>query len=290
MIKSKKHLAFLLNTKWDRLEYIVSNLDKYYYKKEEAKYDKDGNPRLDSKGNIKIRVIYPSTGDLKFLQDKINKRILRNVKLSNAAYGGVKGKDNISNSKTHLGKKFKFVTDLKDCFPSINSGMVYQSFVRNGFSADIASMLTKLTTYKNQIPQGARTSTYVCNIVMQIMDEKLLELCVPNDIVYTRYIDDLTFSSQSDFKHLNKDIIKVIQSESLKLSHAKTWYVLGSTLITGIRVPNNSIDISDEMKTKISSPGTYNEKQKKGQHLYTKRVVGEERLIKLIAKVKDVNN
>ncbi len=160
--------------------------------------------------------------------------------------------------------------------------MVYQSFVRNGFSFDISSILTKLTTYKNQIPQGARTSTYVCNIVMQTLDEKLLDLCATNNIAYTRYIDDLTFSSQSDFKHLNKDIVKNIHSESLKLSHPKTGYVLGSTMITGIRVPNNKIDISDEMKLKISSPGEYNEKQKKGQHLYTKRVVGEEKLMKLI--------
>lgn len=273
MIKSRKHLTSLLNLSWHQLLNIADNLDKYYYKKEEIKKDKLGNPKIDNYGNPKIRIIYPSIGDLKALQDKINKRIFRNVEVSSSAYGGVKGKDNVSNSRKHLGKKFKFVTDLKDCFPSINSGMVYTALIKNNFSPDVASMLTKLTTYKNQIPQGARTSTYVCNIVMQSLDARLIEICQQNDITYTRYIDDLTFSSQKDFKHLTIQLIDIIKSESLRLSHAKTGYVLGSTMITGNRVPNNHLDISDELKDKIANPEKFTEKQRKGQHQYAKRVL-----------------
>ena len=173
-----------------------------------------------------------------------------------------------------LVKNYKFVTDLKDCFPSINSGMVYISFIENGFSPDIASVITKLTTYKNQVPQGARTSTYVCNIVMQSLDSRLSELCMSYNITYTRYIDDLTFSSQTDFKHLTSQILEIIKSESFKLSHAKTGYVIGSTMITGNRVPNNHLDISDELKDKLANPDKFTEKQRKGQHQYAKRVLG----------------
>ena len=184
MIRSKKHLSSILNNSWDHLCELTNKIDKYYYKKEEIKKDKLGNPKLDKKGKLRIRVIYPSKGELKAIQDKINKRIFRYVEMSASAYGGIKGKDNVYNSRKHLGKKYKFVTDLKDCFPSINSGLVYLSLIKNGFSPDVASMITKLTTYKNQVPQGARTSSYVCNIVMQSLDKRLLELCIANNITY----------------------------------------------------------------------------------------------------------
>ena len=105
MIKNKKHLSSILNVSWDHLYDLTNNIDKYYYKKEEIKKDKLGNPKLDNKGNPRIRVIYPSIGELKAIQDKINKRIFRNVEMSKSAYGGIKGKDNVSNSRKHLGKK-----------------------------------------------------------------------------------------------------------------------------------------------------------------------------------------
>lgn len=274
MIRSKKHLSSILNNSWDHLCELTNKIDKYYYKKEEIKKDKLGNPKLDKKGKLRIRVIYPSKGELKAIQDKINKRIFRYVEMSASAYGGIKGKDNVYNSRKHLGKKYKFVTDLKDCFPSINSGLVYLSLIKNGFSPDVASMITKLTTYKNQVPQGARTSSYVCNIVMQSLDKRLLELCIANNITYTRYIDDLTFSSQTDFKYLTSQILEIIKSESFKLSHDKTGYVIGSTMITGNRVSNNRLDISDELKEKLSNPDKYTEKQIRGQHQYANRVLG----------------
>ncbi|MBK7303005.1 MAG: RNA-directed DNA polymerase [Saprospiraceae bacterium] len=284
MIKSKKHLSVLLKTKWEKLVEITENIDRYYFENKVIKKDKDGIPKLDKFGNPKIRTIYPSVGELKHLQKLINLKIFRLVPIFECAMGGVKKRDNIINSSFHKGKKYKFLTDLKDCFPSINSDMVYKSLINNGFSADIASILTKLTTYKNQIPQGARTSTYLCNIVMKKLDKQLLDLCHPYDITYTRFIDDLTFSSQSDFKKSAIQIIKIIESEDYKISHRKTGYMIGSTMITGNRVNNNSQTISDQLKSKIATPHSFTENQIKGHYQYAKRVMGEEKFKKLMGE------
>lgn len=272
MIKSKKHLSSLLKTPYSELVRITNNINRFYYKKEEVKEKKDGTPKLDKDGNPRIRILYPSRGKLKILQKTIKSAILSKLTLNEGVYGGVKGKDSVRNAKVHKGKKYKFVTDLKDFYPTVRPKMVYKALIRYGFSSDIASMLTKLTTYKNQVPQGAPTSTHVTNIALSDLDDYMIELCSKGDISYTRYVDDMTFSSQQCFKNLLPEITSAIENYGLKLSHRKTSYAAGSIMITGARVRNNRLSVSDEMSDKLSHPERYSEKQIQGQKAYTKRV------------------
>ncbi|MEO5644248.1 MAG: hypothetical protein ABIQ40_04725 [Bacteroidia bacterium] len=69
---------------------------------------------------------------------------------------------------------------------------------------------------------------------------------------YTRYVDDLTFSSQQDFRPLLNDILAIITSGDFKLSYRKTQYK-GNQTITGIDVFLNKIDGPEKIirKSKI---------------------------------------
>lgn len=272
MIKSKGHLTSLLHLPWSELLRMTQNIDRYYYKKTELKLNKDGTIRYDKNGNTLVRILYPSINELKSLQKLINKAILSKISLNPCVYGGVKGKDNVKNGKAHLGRKYKFVTDLKDFYPSVSAKMVYSALIKHGFSADVASILTKLTTYKNQIPQGAPTSTLIANIALAELDGEISSLSCKHQICYTRFIDDMSFSSQTEFKLHSSDFIKVIKKHQLRLSHKKTAYAIGSIPITGTRVRNNNLDISDELKLKLNYPEQYSEKQRIGHHNYAKRV------------------
>jgi RNA-directed DNA polymerase len=274
MIKSKGHLTSLLHLPWSELLRMTQNIDRYYYKKPVPKLNKDGIIRCDKNGNPIVRILYPSVNELKKLQKLINKAILSKIPLSPCVYGGVKGKDNIKNGKAHLGRKNKFVTDIKDFYPSVSSKMVYTALIKHGFSADVASILTKLTTYKNQIPQGAPTSTHIANIALAELDQDISFLAIKHQICYTRFVDDMSFSSQSEFKVHSYDFIRIIKKHQLQLSHKKTGYASGSIPITGTRVRNNNLDISDELKLKLNNPDQYSEKQIIGQHNYAKRVRG----------------
>jgi len=272
MIKSKKHLSSLLKVPYPELVKITNKINRFYYKKEEVKKKKDGTPKLDKDGNPRIRTLYPSKGKLKEIQAIIKNAILSKLALSQGVYGGVKGKDSVRNAKVHKGKKYKFVTDLKDFYPSVRPKMVYQALIRYGFSSDVASILTKLTTYKNQVPQGAPTSTHITNIALSDLDDYMTDLCSKRNISYTRYVDDMTFSSQQCFKIVLPEIITAIEKYGLKLSHRKTSYAAGSIMITGARVRNNSLSVSDEMSDKLSHPERYKERQIQGHKAYTKRV------------------
>jgi RNA-directed DNA polymerase len=251
-IRSKKYLYFLLKTNKEELNSIFNNLDDYYVPFNEPKRNKDGTIRLRN-GKPEIRKLYPSTGRLKELQQKIKINILRKFDFPPHIQGGVKEKTNITNANIHKGKKYFFTTDIRNFFPSITYNDVYKMFVSLGFSADVSSLLTKLTTYRFQVPQGISTSTYITNLVSLAVDMELLELCKSQEINYTRFIDDLSFSSKKDFSSEIPEILNIIQRNKLRIHQRKTFYKIGPTLITGILVKNNSLKASKEIFSKLDN-------------------------------------
>lgn len=268
-IKSLNHLYYLLQTNKKELEEILSKIDDFYKPYQIRKKNKDGTVRKKS-GVVETRNICPSTGRLKEIQNRIKTQILRKYDFQDFVQGGVKGKDNISNAAVHKGNKYFFTTDLKDFFPSINNRDVYKVFVENGFSADVSSIITKLTTYKGNVPQGIPTSTYITNLAALPIDLDLLKLCGQGEIKYTRFVDDLSFSSKKDFQHLLPEIILIITSNRLRINNRKTRYKIGPTEITGIEVRNNIIKASSDVRFKYETAS--NEKRKQSLMNYIERI------------------
>lgn len=251
IVKSKKYLSYLLGYSFKQLAVVCEHLDSYYYDKYIIKKDKLGNPKLDAAGNEILRKLTPTKGILEIIQDKIKNRILNNTEYPSYVRGGVKKRDNISNAKVHLGKKYFFCTDLKNYFPSIKPKIVYEMFIKNGFSFDIAHILTKLTTFNNQLPQGTHTSTDISNLVFLPIDENIANFCSDKNIVYTRFVDDLVFSSSVDFKSDTKELVRIILSSGFKLNNKKTYYKVGPSEVTGIITSNNKLSLDKYHYLKI---------------------------------------
>ncbi|RZK56028.1 MAG: RNA-directed DNA polymerase [Pedobacter sp.] len=236
-----KKLCVILGFKPQVVTAIIENIDNYYKEWIEKKEDKNGNYKTYKDGTIKKRIIRPSLMELKIIQTIIKNKILSKILMPDCVHGGVKKKSNISNAKPHQGKKYIFTTDLQEFYPNITSEQVYQTLVGLGFSTHFSHYLTKLTTYKYELPQGTPTSTHISNLVFLATDLKLIDLCEKNNITYTRYVDDLTFSSAQDFQHLIKDLLEIVQKDGFKISRRKTNYSSNQT-ITGIEVFLNKID------------------------------------------------
>ncbi len=79
----------------------------------------------------------------------------------------------------------------------------------------------------------------------------LIDLCGKNGITYTRYIDDLTFSSSIDFKHLHSVIFSILNQNNFKINYRKTFYQ-DRLVITGIPVFNNYFDATKDIKIKAA--------------------------------------
>jgi len=233
-----------------QIEYICANIHRYYNEWSEKKPDKkNGGFKTYKDGTEKIRTITPSLKELKAIQRRIKNYILAPISLPHEVHGGVKKRSNITNAKPHQGNKFQFTTDLQAFYPSITHKRVYNTFLSLGYSNHYSHWLTKLTTWQYKLPQGTPTSTHISNLVFLETDYRLIDFCNTNDIIYTRYVDDLTFSSQQCFKDKLQIILKIVTDGQFNISYRKTKYA-GFQNITGVDVFNNYVDAPERIIVK----------------------------------------
>lgn len=242
MIKSKRHLLHVIKVDSNRLEYILTHLDEFYYSFDKTKFNKlTGKPKRDGAGKIKKRTINSSKGDLKSIQSRIYNFLLSNITLPKYFYGGVKGKNNILNARYHQGNKYIFTTDLKSFFPSISNKQVYTTLVNLDFSPNIARIITKLITRNGQVPQGIPTSTLIANLVFRPTGDLILDMASRHHIKFTIYVDDVTLSSAKDFKALVPEFLAILKKSGFGISHDKTFYKTKNPTVTGVVVHNNNL-------------------------------------------------
>lgn len=271
MIKTGKHLAYELKVELSEIDHIIKNIDNFYYQKETIKKNDNGEPKVKN-GIIQKRVLNPSIKRLKVIQKRLQKNVLQKLTIPDYAFGAIKGKDNISNAKRHQGKKYIFTTDLTNFFPSVNHKQVFEMFVSFDFSPTVARLLTKLTTYKGKLPQGAPTSPIVANLVFVKTGKRLQEIAIENNLTFTSFVDDLTFSSPTDFKNKIQDILDAVVEDGFKISHKKTNYKSKLPTVTGIIVKNNNLDLPKEFKAKMKDV-TQSKERLTGLKRYHDRVI-----------------
>ncbi|MFC1679094.1 retron St85 family RNA-directed DNA polymerase [Elusimicrobiota bacterium] len=102
-----------------------------------------------------------------------------------------------ANVGPHRNNRYFLCLDFADFFPSINRSRVERTFTYAGYDTEAGRILAALCTLRNHLPQGAVTSPALSNLVAAKLDRRLAGLTSRRNIVYTRYADDLTFSSNS---------------------------------------------------------------------------------------------
>lgn len=243
-IMNTYHLSNILGIKWKNFKNIISNSDKLYYDFKISK--KAGGKRTISMPNKELLIV----------QKKIQEKILNNITIHDNAYGFVKNRSIIDNAKKHLNKQMILNIDLKDFFPSIHRGRVFYIFKNIcKYDNDTSYCLTKLTTYKNSVPQGAPTSPSISNIVAFMLDVRLSKIADKFNINYTRYADDITFSGKQE--SINNSLLKIvneiIEECGFNINKKKTRFAsyAGRQEVTGLIVNNNKISIPIDYIKKI---------------------------------------
>jgi RNA-directed DNA polymerase len=118
------------------------------------------------------------------------------------AHGFVVQRCVVTNARPHIRRRFVFNIDLQDFFPSINFGRVRGMFMAPPYrlNSEVATLLAQICSFRNTLPQGAPTSPVVSNMICARMDGELQRLANRHRCRYSRYCDDITFSSNdSDF-------------------------------------------------------------------------------------------
>lgn len=238
--------------------YILSNNIERNYKKYEIP-KKDGSKR----------VIYEPSYFLKCIQKRILNNVLEGFKVSKYATAYVKGKSIKDNALPHLGKKILLKLDIKDFFNSISFMDVYnRCFLEEYFPKSVRILLTYLCTYNEFLPQGAPTSSYISNLIMRDFDEKIGGFCEENNINYTRYSDDMTFSGDFDVKKVIYKVKDELKKFGMQLNYDKirVIYSNNSQTVTGICV-NEKAQVLRKKRKKIRQEVYYIKKYGIYSHL-----------------------
>jgi RNA-directed DNA polymerase len=144
-----------------------------------------------------MRQIHAPVGLLRELQDKLLPDFKTLYRAHPNAHGFIDRRSVGSNAADHTGKRWVLNVDLKDFFPSINFGRVRGLFLKPPFEMGpaAAAVCAQIVTYRNGLPQGAPTSPVLSNFIAATLDRRLLRLARQNRLIYSRYADDITLST-----------------------------------------------------------------------------------------------
>ncbi len=196
------------------------------------------------------RIIETPFAELKKLQSILSNYLQSTYyfEKSNAAYGFIVGVRNeedrrnvVTNAKKHIGKPFMVNIDLKDFFHSVSTKRVIAIFSGPPFhfKRDIPTILGGLTTYQNRLPMGTPTSPVLSNFACREMDAELTAFAKRMNLIYTRYADDMTFSSDKKADAQAFNVLKgIIEQHGFKINERKLKFYgpQDPKIITGLLV------------------------------------------------------
>lgn len=216
----------------------------------------------------KRQIAHPSK-ELKAIQRIIIKELENNLPVHEKAFAY---KENVSikeNALAHVNSSFLLKMDISSFFNSISPDIFWKKIEEIQFPlADYdKEILTKCLFYKKKdkrdlcLSVGAPSSPMISNFIMFNFDKKVSSLCKRYKVIYTRYADDMTFSTKQKgiLLEFPKKIARALKKEfgnSLKINNEKT--VLSSKAhnrhVTGITLSNqNNLSLGRERKRSISA-------------------------------------
>ena len=195
-----------------------------------------------------------------------------------------------THAKNHKNKRWVFNFDIQDFFATINFGRVRGFFEKNKnfkLNRDVATRVAQLSCYDNQLPQGSPCSPVISNLIASYLDYKLLSLAKQYKLTYSRYADDITFSTNRprfpaavacQIENSNKykagpRLQKIISKCGFKINPSKTrmQFRASRQTVTGLIV-NQKVNIKNEyykacraMCHSLFTKGEFHVKNKKFQ-------------------------
>ncbi|MDE7359279.1 MAG: reverse transcriptase family protein, partial [Lachnospiraceae bacterium] len=188
------------------------------------------------KKNGDDRYINAPDEKLRNIQRKLANILNCVYKVKPAAHGFAVDKNIITNAKNHVRRKYVFNMDLENFFDQIHFGRVRGMLMNPPYSigSEAALVIAQIACYKGKLPQGAPSSPILTNMICAPLDTQFTRLAREYNLCYSRYADDITFSSNknvfpqeivyTDLKgvHLGKEIQDILTKNSFSANQRKT--------------------------------------------------------------------
>lgn len=180
-------------------------------------------------GTREICVINKSN-NLYQIQKNLKKNFLDNIVLSDRAFGFVKEQsyfDYLNEHTNCFSAKYYLRIDIKDFFGSINGKHIKDAlnfYVDGEEKDDIIANLQKIVLFNDKLIQGTPIAPAISNIVFRQLDIRIERYCDKCGVDYSRYADDLLFSSDKKGmldRRFIRTIERILQSKDFNVNYDK---------------------------------------------------------------------
>lgn len=201
--------------------------------------------RLIPRSDGRVRLLEIPKARLKQVQRQILHELLPSSACSPHAHGFVPGRSALTHARQHCGRGSLLQLDLRDWFASITLPRVRSVFLDLGYAREVAEALAQLCTVRldanslaqppialrmpmrdRRLPQGAPTSPALANLCALAVDRRLAAYASAAGWRYSRYADDLVFSSDTpssaDMRRALPTIERILRDEGFAPNPAKT--------------------------------------------------------------------
>jgi RNA-directed DNA polymerase len=180
------------------------------------------------------------------------------------AHGFERKRSIVTNASLHKRRRYVLNLDLEDFFPSFNFGRIRGFFVKDkhfALNEKVATLVAQIACHHNQLPQGSPCSPIISNLVGHLLDVRLARMAKTHKCTYSRYADDITFStnqkefpSQLAFRvsetsqwQLGAALLAEIENAGFRVNQNKTRMQLrGSRQVTTGLLVNEKVNIRPE--------------------------------------------
>ncbi|MDY3529629.1 reverse transcriptase family protein [Riemerella anatipestifer] len=225
-------------------------------------YKKNGNKRK----------IEQPLGELMLIQKNISKILLNYRRNYDSSHGFEKHRSIYTNALNHTNKETVLNIDLKDFFLNISENQVLSALKKiEQITEKNVKKIADIVTINNHLPQGSPTSPIISNFICDELDYNLSLYCKNNNITYSRYADDLTFSY--DKKKIEKSdyipIFNIIKEHGFIINYKKFRYFHRNArqTVTGLTV-NEKVNVSRKFHKQLRAI-LYNWKTKGNKYTQT---------------------
>jgi RNA-directed DNA polymerase len=215
------------------------------------------------------RVISQPARETKAIQYWLIQNVFSALPIHDAATAYKEGASIIDNANRHKSNAYIAKFDFKDFFTSIkedNINLFFKSKSSDLSDEDLRVIVriccihNRQTSGKN-LSIGAPSSPILSNILLFDLDSEISRYCNDNGIIYTRYADDMTFSSSNKDKLQNVEQLLIkskrkVAHLNLRINHKKTIFLSKkhSRNITGIIITNDQkLSIGRDKKRTLSA-------------------------------------
>ena len=275
-------LALLNRIKQDEMREMGFDADKFYpFTMKHLLYYCNPNHAFHRYRQFKIKkksggfrqITAPRNRSFMMLLQSVNEILKAMYTPSEHAMGFTEERSVVTNADVHKGKNYVFNIDLKDFFPSVEQPRIWKrlQLAPFNFPKPIANVLAGLCSMREVrkdangedffayvLPQGAPTSPIITNMICDTLDRRLAGLAKRFGLHYTRYADDITFSSmhnvyaaKGDFR---KELERIIKNQGFIINESKTRLqkLGGRQEVTGIIV-SEKLNVSKKYVREIRS-------------------------------------